>query len=74
MKKRTTGPLFPFFAVLLCLTSCGGTQSDSGPEAMDTQSQVDEPIDPEAIRPFEINIPESTLVDLRLRLFWAINN
>jgi len=68
VKKRTTGPLFPFFAVLLCLTSCGGTNSDPSPEAMDTQSQVDEPIDPEAIRPFEINVPESTLVDLRLRL------
>ena len=68
MRKRTTGHLFPFLAVFLCLTSCGGTNSDSSTDAMDTQSQADESIDPDAIRPFEINVSEATLVDLRLRL------
>ena len=68
VKKQTAGHLCPFLGILLCLASCGGTQSDSVAEVMDTQSQADEPIDPDAIRPFEINIPEATLVDLRLRL------
>ena len=65
---RVNTQIWSILALLLCAVGCGGADPSAVDEPVAADMEIAEPSDPEAIRPFAIDIPEDVLTDLRLRL------
>ena len=65
---RVNTQIWSILALLLCAVGCGGADPSAVDEPVAADMETAEPSDPEAIRPFAIDVPEEVLTDLRLRL------